>query len=91
MKNTALGGSSEPNKKKGNKMKEIKRFSEFTLFELLDIERRLTYHIPELTEEICYRAGLLEEFKNATGETFEIVLDDAIEILSNRYAWYDMK
>jgi len=48
---------------------------------LLITESALDYHDPELVEEICARAGLLEEWNSADGETFESVLDRAIEIL----------
>ena len=48
---------------------------------LLILEAGLDYHDPELVEEICDRAGLLEEYKSSNGETFESVLDRAIEIL----------
>lgn len=48
---------------------------------LLITESALDYHDPELVEEICSRAGLLEEYKSSDGETFESVMDRAIEIL----------
>ena len=48
---------------------------------LLITESALDYHDPELVEEICHRAGLLEEWNSADGETFESVIDRAIEIL----------
>ena len=48
---------------------------------LLILEAGLDYHDPDLIEEICDRAGLLEEYKTSDGETFESVLDRAIEIL----------
>lgn len=48
---------------------------------LLITESALDYHDPELVEEICDRAGLLEEWNSADGETFESVIDRAIEIL----------
>ena len=49
--------------------------------ELLELEASLDYHDPELVFEICRRAGLSEVFENFDGETFESVLDRAIEIL----------
>lgn len=35
----------------------------------------------EMCAEACERAGLSDEWKVADGETFEIVVDKAIEIL----------
>jgi ABC-type glutathione transport system ATPase component len=48
---------------------------------LLITESALDYHDPALVAEICDRAGLLEEYKSSDGETFESVLDRALEIL----------
>lgn len=49
--------------------------------ELLSLEASLDYHDPDLVAEICARAGLEEEWSNADSETFEEVLDRAINIL----------
>ena len=49
--------------------------------ELLNLEASLDYHDPELSAEICASAGLEEEWSNADSETFESVLDRALEIL----------
>lgn len=48
---------------------------------LLIMESALDYHDPELVEEICERAGLIEEYKSSNEETFERIIDMAIEIL----------
>jgi hypothetical protein len=48
---------------------------------LIELDESLDYYIHELVLEICSRAGLLEEYKSSDGETFERVLDRAIEIL----------
>ena len=48
---------------------------------LILLEAGLDYHDPALVAEICNRAGLSEEYKSSDGETFESVLDRAIEIL----------
>ena len=48
---------------------------------LILLEDSLDYHDPELVEEICDRAGLLEEYKSSDEDTFESVLDRALEIL----------
>ena len=48
---------------------------------LLITESVLDSHDPELSAEICARAGLEEEWSNADSETFEEVLDRALEIL----------
>lgn len=50
---------------------------------LISLEASLDYHDPALVVEICHRAGLLSEaFEASDGETFEQVLDRAIEILT---------
>ena len=56
--------------------------------ELLSLEASLDYHNPDLVAEICDRAGLSEALDAAHGdssadggETFERVLDRAIDIL----------
>ena len=56
-------------------------YKDYTNFALLMIESASDQHDPELSAEICARAGLLEEWSNADSETFEEVLDRAIEIL----------
>ena len=55
---------------------------------LLITESALDYHDPELVEEICDRAGLSEAYAAShgdssadPGESFESVLDRALEIL----------
>ena len=55
---------------------------------LLILEAGLDYHDPELVAEICDRAGLSEDYAAShgdssadPGESFESVLDRAIEIL----------
>ena len=48
---------------------------------LIELDESLDYYIHELVLEICSRAGLLEEYKSSDGETFESVMDRAIEIL----------
>lgn len=57
------------------------KYRDYANFALLMTESALDYHDPELNEEICDRAGLLEDYKSSDGETFESVLDRAIEIL----------
>lgn len=52
--------------------------------DLLIFERCLDFHVPELIEELCRRAGLLEELVASKGETFESVLAKAVEILGCR-------
>ena len=56
-------------------------YKNFETTGLILLEAGLDYHDPALVEEICDRAGLLEEYKSSDGETFESVLDRAIEIL----------
>ena len=56
-------------------------YKDYTNFALLMIESASDQHNPELAAEICHRAGLLEEWNSADGETFESVIDRAIEIL----------
>jgi hypothetical protein len=48
---------------------------------LILLEDSLDYHDPDLVAEICDRAGLLEEYAASDGESFESILDRAIEIL----------
>lgn len=52
--------------------------------DLLIFERCLDFHVPELIGELCRRAGLWEEWKESTAETFESVLSRAVEILESR-------
>jgi hypothetical protein len=56
-------------------------YKDYTTAALLMTESALDYHDPELVAEICDRAGLCEELEAADGETFESVIDKAIEIL----------
>lgn len=56
-------------------------YKDYTNFALLMVESASDQHDPELIAEICHRAVLLEEWNSADGETFESVLDRAIEIL----------
>ena len=48
---------------------------------LILMEEGLDYHDPELVAEICDRAGLSEAYAASDGESFESVLDRALEIL----------
>ena len=65
-------------------------FRNYTNSELLEIEKTLNYHHYGLLAVICERAGLKEEWENSDAETFEQILNDAIEILSNQYFWHTM-
>jgi hypothetical protein len=49
--------------------------------ELVEIFEKMDYYDSEVCAEICDRAGLLEEYKSSNEETFESVIDRAIEIL----------
>lgn len=49
--------------------------------DLLVFEMCLDFHVPELIEELCRRAGLSDELAESTGETFEAVLSRAVEVL----------
>lgn len=49
--------------------------------ELLETEASLNHHDLELDAIICSRAGLEIEWANADSETFEGVLDKALDIL----------
>lgn len=66
------------------------KYKDYTDFALLMTESALDYHDPELVEEICNRAGLADAYAASHGdssadggETFESVLDRALEILEN--------
>ena len=48
---------------------------------LILLEDSLDYHDPDLVAEICDRAGLSEEYAASDGESFESILDRAIEVL----------
>ena len=48
---------------------------------LILLEDSLDYHDPELVAEICDRAGLTEEYKASNEDTFESVIDRALDIL----------
>ena len=65
-------------------------FRNYTNSELLEIEKKLDYHHFGLIAVICERAGLEEEWENSNPDTFEQVLNDAIDILSSQYAWHTM-
>lgn len=56
-------------------------YKDYTNFALLMAESARDYHDPEIIEEICDRAGLLEEYKSSDEDTFEHIIDRAIEIL----------
>lgn len=56
-------------------------YKDYTTAALLIQESALDYHDPEIIEEICDRAGLLEEYKSSDEDTFEHIIDRAIEIL----------
>jgi hypothetical protein len=49
--------------------------------ELVEIFEKMDYYDSEVCAEICDRVGLIEEWTDADGETFESVIDRAIEIL----------
>jgi hypothetical protein len=66
----------------------MKKFRDCTTTELLAIDAGLDYYDLDLVAEICDRAGLSEAYAAADGdssadggETFESVLDRALEIL----------
>ena len=68
----------------------MKKFRELDTARLISIEESLDYHDPDLVEEICNRAGLSDAYAASHGdssadggETFESVLDRALEILEN--------
>ena len=56
------------------------KYRDYTTAALLVLDSGLDYHDLELETEICYRAGLEEEFASA-GDDFEVIIDRAIEIL----------
>ena len=57
------------------------KYKNYTTVELLIIDAGRDYHDSELERELCDRAGLLEEYKAADGDTFESVIDRAVEKL----------
>lgn len=61
----------------------MKKFRDCTTTELLTIDAGLDYYDLDLVAEICDRAGLSEAYAASDGETFESVLDRALEILEN--------
>lgn len=65
-------------------MKETKMLRDLSTETLLIMEGRSCEHNPDLNEEICKRAGLLEEYKSSDGDTFESVVSRAIDILKAR-------
>jgi len=60
---------------------KVNEYQHFTTDALLAIEAVFDYHDPDLVAEICDRAGLLEEYAASDGESFESILDRALEIL----------
>lgn len=58
------------------------KYRDYTTTELLVMDVGRDYHDPDLERELCQRAGLLEEFEASDGDTFESVIDKAIEILT---------
>lgn len=56
-------------------------YKDYTDAELLKVESGLDYYDPELVTEICNRAGLDKDWADADGESFETILDQALEIL----------
>ena len=69
----------------------MKKFRDCTTTELLAIDAGLDYYDPDLVEEICDRAGLSDAYAASHGdssadggETFESVLDRALNILEDR-------
>ena len=69
----------------------MKKFRDCTTTELLAIDAGLDYYDPDLVEEICDRAGLADAYAASHGdssadggETFESVLDRALNILEDR-------
>jgi|GEM_PF-3503012 hypothetical protein len=56
-------------------------YRDLTDDELIKKFAELDYYDPDLCALICERAGLTERWEHADGETFERVLDRAIEIL----------
>lgn len=67
--------------KTGLDFSKLLNFSRLSNRELLETEASLNHHDLELDAIICSRAGLEIEWANADSETFEGVLDRAIEIL----------
>ena len=70
----------------------MNKYRDCTTIELLVMDAGRDYHDPELVAEICARAGLSEALDSAhgdssadPGETFESVLDRAIEILKEEH------
>jgi hypothetical protein len=69
----------------------MKKFRDCTTIELLVENAVRDYHDPDLIEEICDRAGLADAYAASHGdssadggETFESVLDRALEILEDK-------
>lgn len=67
------------------------KYKNYTTVELLIIDSGRDYHDPELEREICDRAGLLGEYRAADGDTFEGILDRAVEKLENEKATWDVE
>lgn len=57
------------------------KYKNYTVTELLVMDAGRDYHDPELEAEICERAGLDKEWADADGESFESILEQALEIL----------
>jgi hypothetical protein len=49
--------------------------------ELVEMFAGLDYYDPDMNSEICDRAGLSEDYEASDEDTFEGVLDRALEIL----------
>lgn len=64
-----------------NKGEKTMNYKYYTTAALLLVESGLDYYDPELVEEICDRAGLSEEYKSSDEDTFEHIIDRAIDIL----------
>lgn len=61
------------------------KYKDYTTVELLVMDVGTEYgHDPELETELCYRAGLLEEFRASDDETYRSVLKRAVKFLSDR-------
>ena len=68
----------------------MRKFRDCTKMELLIMNATQDYYDPDLVEEICYRAGLSDAYAASHGdsstdggETFESVLNRAVETLED--------
>ncbi len=59
----------------------MNKYRDYETIGLILLEESLDYHDPDLVAEICDRAGLSEEYAASDGESFESILDRAIDIL----------